>query len=117
MKPTIKVLMHRIGVKPLSVDDWDEGRRRAKAMGLELAPIDTTGADKSRVVLSVDIGEVTQVGPTAYNDFKIDSPIKVGQVVAYVKSAGKLIKNPFTEEELLCLNDEDIVAILEKEAA
>lgn len=115
MSKTIHVLMHRIAVRPMSIDDWDEGRRQAKAIGLELPPVETLGGDKNRLSQSVDIGEVTQLGPTAYIDFKIDPPIKVGDVVAYVKSAGKLLKNPFTSEEILCLNDEDIVAILSKE--
>ena len=115
MSKTINVLMHRVAVRPMSIDDWDEGRRQAKAIGLALPSVETLGADKNRLSQSVDIGEVTQIGPTAYNDFKIDSPIKVGDVVAYVKSAGKLLKNPFTNEEILCLNDEDICATMSKD--
>lgn len=115
MSKSIKVLMHRIAVRPMDIDDWDASRRKAKELGFALAPIDTLGGDKERMALNVDIGEVLQIGPTAYNDFKIDVPVKVGDVVAYVKSAGKLIKNPFTDEKILALNDEDIVAILTKE--
>ena len=107
--------MHRIAVKPLSVDDWDVGRKKAKEIGLVLAPIETTGSSAERAKLSVDIGEIQQMGPTAFKDFNIESPVKVGDVVAYVKNAGKLVRNPFTNEETLVLNDEDIVAILSKE--
>jgi co-chaperonin GroES (HSP10) len=112
---SINLLLHRVAVRPMSVDDWDDGRRRAKAMGLELAPIETTGADASRAKLSVDIGEVLQVGSTAFRDFGVDCPIKQGDVVCYVKGSGKLVKNPFTQEECIALNDEDIVSVLTKE--
>lgn len=111
---SIKVLLHRIAVRPMSIDDWDEGRKRAKAMGLALAPIETTGTSEERAKLSVDIGEVTEIGPTAFKDFNVDTPINVHDVVVYVRSAGKLVKNPFTNEETLVLNDEDIVAVLTK---
>jgi co-chaperonin GroES (HSP10) len=112
---TIKVLLHRVAVKPLSVDDWDDGRRRAKAMGLELAPIESTGADKNRAALSVDVGEVLAIGSTAFRDFNIDIPIEVGNIVTYVKGSGKLVTNPYTKEECVVLNDEDFVAVLDKE--
>lgn len=115
MSKSINVLMHRVAVRPMSIDDWDENRRKMKELGFALAPVDTLGADKSRLELNVDIGEVLQIGATAYKDFNIDVPVKVGDIVAYVKSSGKLVKNPFTDEKVLCLNDEDIVAILTKE--
>lgn len=111
----INVLLHRIAVKPLSVDDWDVGRKKAKELGLVLAPIETTGTSADRAKLSVDIGEITEIGSTAFRDFNVDIPIKVGDVVAFVKNAGKLVRNPYTTEETVVLNDEDIVAILTKE--
>lgn len=115
MSKSIKVLMHRIAVRPMDIDDWDASRRKAKELGFALPAIEALGADKSRLELNVDIGEVLQIGATAYQDFKIDPPVKVGDVVAYVKSSGKLIKNPYTDEKILALNDEDVVAILTKE--
>lgn len=115
MIKSINVLMHRIAIRPMDIDDWDDSRRKAKELGFALAPVDTLGADKSRLELNVDIGEVLEIGPTAYKDFNIECPIKVGDIVAYVKSSGKLIKNPFTNEKVLALNDEDVVAILTKE--
>ena len=99
------ILAHRVAVKPFEVDEWDEDRRKAKALGFALPESENT----QRAKASVDVGTVVQIGETA------DTPAKVGDVVAYVKNAGKFIANPFTKEEIYVLNDEDLLAILNKE--
>ena len=103
---TITILDHRVAVKPLAVDEWDDTRKRAKAANIIIAETE----DEKRARASVDVGEVLQVGPTAV------TTAKVGDTVAYVRNAGKFISNPFTQEEVYVLNDEDVLAILDKEA-
>ena len=102
---SFKVLAHRIGVKPFDVDEWDDTRKAAKALGLALPEED------KRAKASVDMGIVIQIGPTAVTE------VEVGDTVAYVKNAGKLIQHPNTKEELYVLNDEDILVVLNKETA
>lgn len=102
---SFKVLAHRIGVKPFDVDEWDDTRKQAKAIGLALPEED------KRAKASVDMGTVVQIGPDAVTE------VEVGNTVAYVKNAGKLIQHPHTKEEIYILNDEDILVILNKETA
>lgn len=99
------VLAHRIAVKPFDVDEWDDTRKRAKAAGFALPETE----EQLRAKASVDVGEVVIIGPDA------ETAVKVGDIVGYVKNAGKFIKNPFTEEELYLLNDEDCLVVFGKE--
>ena len=100
-----KILSFRVAVKPFDIDEFDEGRKKAKALGFVLPEHD----QKTRAKASVDVGTVLQVGE------KAECPVAVGDVVAYVKNAGKFIVNPLTQEEFYALNDEDILAVLAKE--
>jgi chaperonin GroES len=105
----IEVLLHRVLVKPDKVEETDDVIRRARAAGLEVK------LDK-REEKAVEYGTVIQVGSTAFKDYGLDeSPIKPEDYVTYAKYAGKEIK--YKGENYLILNDEDIVAKLEKESA
>lgn len=108
----INVLLHRIAVKPFDFNDWDEGRKKLKELGWE---VPETEKD-IRAQASVDIGEITQIGPTAFNGFTEEIPVAIGDVVSYVKNAGKHITNPFNEsEKVVVLNDEDLIAVFAKD--
>jgi len=107
----IKTPLHRVTIIPFDVDEWDETRKRAKAAGFALPDADAGGV---RAKASVDMGTVYQVGPTAFRDFG-DTPVSVGDTVAYVKNSGKFIKDPYDQKEYLVLNDEDIVMVFVKE--
>lgn len=102
---SFSVLAHRVGVKPFDVDEWDEGRQKAKALGFVLPELE----NNQRAKASVDIGTVVLLGPEA------ETQAKVGDTVAYVKNAGKFVVNPFNKQELYILNDEDILVIFNKE--
>lgn len=102
---SFQVLLHRVAVKPFDFDEYDDSRRQAKAMGLVLPE----NEDSLRAKASVDVGTVVQIGPSA------DVPLQIGDVVAYVKNAGKFVVNPFTREEIYLLNDEDCLCVLGKE--
>lgn len=106
------VPLHRLLVKPFDFNEWDEGRKKAKELGLALPELE----NERRAKMSVDMGEILQIGSTAFKDFGADKPpVKVGDTIAFVKNAGKLIKDPFSEKEYLIINDEDVVAIFYKE--
>lgn len=109
----IEVLLHRVAIKQFDFNEWDEGRKRAKELGFALPETEK----EIRAKASVDIGTVEQLGPTAFKDFGVDPPVKVGDVVAFVKGSGKLVKNPLIEsEEVLIVNDEDITCVFKKES-
>lgn len=103
----INLLLHTVLVKPERVEDTDEVIRRAKAAGLQVQ------LDK-REEKAVEYGFVIQVGPTAFKDYGRDpSILKEGDYVTYAKYAGKEIK--YKGENYLILNDQDIIATLDKE--
>lgn len=109
----IEVLLHRVAIKQFDFNEWDEGRKRAKELGFALPETEK----EIRAQASVDMGTVEQLGPTAFKDFGVDPPVKVGDVVAFVKGSGKLVKNPLIEgEEVLIINDEDITCVFKKES-
>ena len=105
----IKTPLHRVTVKPFDVDEWDKDRKRAKELGFALPDSEQFARAKA----SVDMGTVVQVGPTAFPD--TPCPVVEGSTVAYVKNAGKFVKDPFDGQEYLILNDEDICMVFEKE--
>ena len=109
----IEVLLHRVAIKQFDFNEWDEGRKRAKELGFALPETEK----EVRAQASVDMGTVEQLGPTAFKDFGVEPPVKVGDVVAFVKGSGKLVKNPLVEgEEVLIINDEDITCVFKKES-
>ena len=82
---------------------------------------------KGGIVLAVDekmemnaqtTGVIVELGEDFAKDFKPRSPywgLQPGDRVFYAKYAGKWVKDPVTNEELLILNDEDIMAKAEGE--
>lgn len=103
----IELLLHTVLVKPEKVEDTDDVIKRAKAAGLHVQ------LDK-REEKAVEYGTVIQVGPTAFKDYGRDpSILKDGDYVTYAKYAGKEIK--YRNETYLVLNDQDIIAKLDKE--
>ena len=104
---TIKLLLHTVLVRPDKVEEVDEVIKRAKAAGIAVQ------LDK-REEKAVEYGTVIQVGPTAFKDYGRDPDIlQEGDYVTYAKYAGKEIK--YRGETYLILNDQDVIATLEKE--
>jgi len=101
----IKVVLHRVLVKPDELAEVDDTHRRAKEMGIVIA----SDKELKRERAAVDTGTVLEVGTTAFKDFGTDAPIKVGDRIAYAKYGGKTVIDPKTKEELLILNDEDVI--------
>ncbi len=105
---SIDVVTFRVLVKPHDVLEKDDAYAAAKRMGLDLSLETKLGREQA----AVDEGTVVSFGPTVFKDYGVDNPIKVGDVVVYAKHAGKKIVDPTDKVEYLCINDEDVVAII-----
>lgn len=99
-------LLHRILVKPENIKEFNKDLQRAKAIGLEIPELE----DMKRAQAGVDRGVVVSIGPTAYRDFNVECPVKVGDVVNYARFSGKLIEDG--TEQFIILNDEDLICII-----
>lgn len=80
---------------------------------------------KSGIYLAVDeklekgatvVGTVVQIGPEAFRSYNRSAGftqyvpwVNVGDRVHYARYAGKWVEDPYTKEEFLVVNDEDIV--------
>lgn len=102
---------HRIIVKADKLEETDATFVKAKSMGIVIPEHE----DRKRAQAGVDKGRVVSIGPTAFEDFHTPCPFAVGDYVAFARFAGKLVTDPFTDEEYVALNDEDIVCIFKQE--
>jgi co-chaperonin GroES (HSP10) len=101
-------LLHRIVVKPDKFEDVNKDAIKAKSFGLILPESENT----SRAQAGVDRGIVVSLGQTAYKDYGVDPPVKIGDVVNYARFSGKLIEDG--EDTFICLNDEDLICIIKE---
>lgn len=108
----LKICGHRVLVKALSVEEVDEVFARAKDLGFQFVNEENNALRKN----AVDRGIVVQVGHTAYKDFGGTNWAEIGDEVFFSKYAGKTLTDPYTQESFVALNDEDIVAVIEKES-
>lgn len=102
---------HRILVKPVQIQEKDETFKRAKQSGII---IPEESKEMKREQQGVDEGTVLAFGPTVFQDFGTENPLKVGDTILYARHAGKAVKDPDDGEDYLVLNDEDVVCILKK---
>ena len=77
----IKPLIHRIIVKQQKLEETDKDYIRAARAGL----IIPEHQDNKRAQAGVDKGTVVAIGPTAYSDFGVDCPIKLGDIIVFAK--------------------------------
>ncbi len=104
----IEPLLHRIIVRQQKLNEAHEEYRRAEALGIVIPEHE----DNKRAQAGVDKGVVVAIGPTAYRDFNVDVPIKIGDSVTFARFSGKVIVDPKDSVEYVALNDEDIIAII-----
>jgi len=104
-------VLHRILVKADKLEETDATYVKAKSIGIVIPEHE----DRKRAQASVDKGKVVAIGSTAFNDFHTVCPLSIGDYVAYARFAGKIVTDPFTDEEFVALNDEDIVCIFHQE--
>lgn len=101
---------HRLVVKPYKQEELDEKIASAKKFGFEIV-----NSNEDRENASVDRGFVLAIGPTAWHDFESEPWCKVGDEILFAKFAGKYVEDPHTKDKVFILNDEDVVAVLNKE--
>jgi co-chaperonin GroES (HSP10) len=106
----IQVLGHRVLIKALELEQVDEAMAAAKRMGLVIP----NGDDNLMRRNAVDRGTIVQVGETAYQDFGGKQWCSSGDEVYFSKYAGKYLKDPYTQEEFVLVNDEDVLAVISK---
>lgn len=106
---TVKAVLHRLVVKPVELEKYDEVTQRLKAMNMELGRTDETKYYHTQI----DQGHVIDIGPTAFLDYVKkhgqDIPVKIGTLVTYARHSGKGVKDG--DEEVVILNDEDILCL------
>ena len=100
---------HRILVRPDKIEDVDPAYARAKQAGIHLIEDHQT-----RERAGVDKGTVLAIGSTAFRDFGGDAWCSEGDHIAYARHAGKWVKDPDTDEDVLILNDEDVCCIIKQ---
>lgn len=96
-------------VRTKTLEEHDPVFAKAKAAGLTLLK-QTEVMERS----GVDTGTVVAVGSTAFRDFGGEAWCAVGDLIAYARHAGKHVTDPFTKEEFLILNDEDVVCVFKE---
>jgi co-chaperonin GroES (HSP10) len=114
----IEVILHRVLVERDIPEDTDAviTQKEMKRLGLLTAPTVEKELEKKalRENASMDKGHVVSIGPTAFKDYGIECPIKVGDYISYAKFGGKDITDPETEKTFVAINDEDVIAILSR---
>ena len=103
-------LGHRVLVKPQKIEEVDDAYKQARAAGIILQELELR-----KEQLAVDKGIVVDIGTTAFKDFGGEPWAVIGDLVAYARHGGKLIKDPDSDESYLLLNDEDLICKLVKE--
>jgi co-chaperonin GroES (HSP10) len=102
---SIEVIGFRILVKPDNVME-------SKKYKTDIPGFVVAGQEKDREQQAVDKGVVVSLGPVAFEDYKFENPLKVGDHIVFAKFAGKEVTDPETEEKFVVILDEDVVAIL-----
>jgi co-chaperonin GroES (HSP10) len=115
----IEALGHRLTIRPdFKVKDLEaeKTKKKAESLGLVIPDQyqDELEAQINRERASVDQGVVLTIGKTAFRDFGGEPWCDVGDYVAYARHAGKFVKDPDTDEDILVLNDEDIICKITK---
>jgi len=103
-------LTHRLLVRADKLEDVDKTYVKAKSLGIVIPEQE----DRKRAQAGVDKGTVVAIGPTAFRDFNTECPVEIGDYVAYARFGGKIIEDPYTGEEFVALNDEDLVVLFKQ---
>lgn len=114
----IKVVLHRILLERDIPENTNavKTKKEMERLGLVTSPRMQEEIDKQalRENASMDKGVILDIGPTAFVDYGVDSPVKVGDYISYAKFGGKDITDPVDGKVYVVINDEDVIAILSK---
>lgn len=115
---SIEALGHRLTIRPDPIKNSEAAETKKKAEGLGLVIPDKIKdeleSQATRDRASVDQGIVLTIGKTAFRDFGGEPWCQVGDYVAYARHAGKFVKDPDTDEDILVINDEDVICKITK---
>lgn len=103
---TINPYLHCVLVKPIDKEEMDPALVKMKQAipGFQMPAKE----DSNRAKAGSDRGEVVKIGPTAWKDYGVEAPCKIGSIVLFTKHAGTAVEDPNTGEVLLMLTDQDI---------
>lgn len=110
---TVKAVIHRLVIKPVELEQYDEVDAKLKELGFVKAVTEESKYHHTQI----DQGTVIDIGPTAFRDYvqkyNLEVPVKVGDRVTYARHSGKAVKDPFDAEavELTVINDEDVICV------
>lgn len=114
----IKVVLHRVLIKRDIPEDTDavKTKKEVERIGLAMPSSYKEELEKAakRENASMDRGIVLDIGETAFTDYGVVSPIKVGDYITYARHSGKDVIDPDDNETYVIINDEDVIAILTK---
>lgn len=102
----IKPCGHKVIVKPDDIETETEG-------GIILKVDEKM--EKGGIQRGILVAHGNQAWKAFSNDFTGKPWANPGDYVIFAKFAGKFIQDPFTEEEYLIMNDEDVLAIITEE--
>lgn len=106
---TVKAVIHRLVVKPVELEQYDEVDAKLKELGFVKGITEETKYHKTQI----DQGTVIDLGPTAFRDYvqkyNLEIPVKVGDLVTYARHSGKHVKDG--ADELVVINDEDVICV------
>lgn len=109
----IKALGYRLTVLPDKVVDSEAEKTKELAAKAGIVLHDRTKEDLdnevTRAQASVDQGIVLSMGTTAFSG---EPWCQVGDYIAYARHAGKWVKDPDTDENVLVINDEDVICLI-----
>lgn len=111
----IEALGYRLTVRPDAVVDSEAEKTKQRAENAGFVLPDRVKGDLesefTRERAAVDQGVVLTIGSTAFSG----TPwCKVGDKIAYARHAGKFIKDPDTDEDVLAINDDDVICKITK---
>ncbi len=117
----IEALGHRLTIRADKVVDSEAEELKELATKAGFVLPSTTVKDLEQESLreqaAVDQGIVLTIGKTAFKDFGGEPWCAVGDYVAYAKHAGRWVKDPDTDENILVLNDEDVICRITEKVA
>ena len=101
----IRAVGHRVLVKPFEVEKESKG-------GIIMVK------DEDREFAAQEYGTVVDIGPNAWKSFDDGTPwANIGDQIIYSRYGGKIVREPGTtdiNDRYVVLNDEDVLAILER---
>jgi len=96
----LQVIGNRVLIRPKELESMSKG-------GIAIS----YGSNEKIHKMASQEGEVVQIGPESWSDYKTQW-CSVGDKVIFAQYSGKFVTDPETEEDFIVINDEDIQVII-----